>query len=105
MIGVPSFDIPVTLPDDGFTVASEVLLLLQVPPLIPLFNTTDELMHTALGPVIAVGAKRTVCDPPLAIVPKVVRNPADVVKFDVVIGLTTIVRPATADDEISAVIQ
>ena len=59
MVGTPA-DTPVTTPVDGPTVASEVLLLLQVPPDVASVRVIVEPGHTAATPPIAAGVGLTV---------------------------------------------
>jgi hypothetical protein len=47
---------PFTTPDDTFTVAVEVALLLQVPPVIALVNVVDAPAQTESVPVIEEGS-------------------------------------------------
>ncbi len=53
-------DAPYTKPDAGSTVATELTLLLQVPPEVPLLKGDAEPRHTFELPVIVVGRALTV---------------------------------------------
>jgi len=52
-------DTPVTNPDPKTTVATEVLLLLQVPPVVPSVNAVVSPEHTLSVPPIATGSGLT----------------------------------------------
>jgi hypothetical protein len=51
---------PLTMPDDEPTVATVVLLLIQVPPAVASVTVIVEPAHTLVGPLIAAGAGLTV---------------------------------------------
>jgi hypothetical protein len=55
MIVVPAI-MPVRMPAEDPIVATNVLLLLQVPPVIPSVRLMVAPEHTVEGPIIAVGA-------------------------------------------------
>ena len=57
MLAVPALT-PVTAPVDEFTVATPVLVLLQVPPLVVLASVVPEPTQTPNVPVIAAGAEQ-----------------------------------------------
>lgn len=61
MVELPA-DTPVTTPVVAFTVAAEVLLLLQLPPLLLLAKVVVEPMHTNVVPLMvpAFGSGLTV---------------------------------------------
>lgn len=52
MITVVPVAIPVTTPVAGFIVATDVLLLLQLPPLTASVNVITEPVHTVAGPAM-----------------------------------------------------
>lgn len=52
MVVVPALA-PVTMPDDGFTVATEIFPLAHVPPVVALLSVILLDWHTVPGPVIA----------------------------------------------------
>ena len=60
MLVVPGPETPVTTPLVEFTVANEVLLLLQVPPVVASPKAVDKPTQTEATPVIAVGEVFTV---------------------------------------------
>jgi hypothetical protein len=72
MIAVP-IDTPVTTPDDGFTVATETLLLLHTPPLIALVSVADVPGHACgLPPIVpGTGKVSTVIDKVVSLLPQV----------------------------------
>ena len=59
MVGLPA-ETPVTTPVDEPTVASAVLLLLQVPPVVASLNVEELPAQTRPAPVIAAGVGLTV---------------------------------------------
>lgn len=59
MVAIPAF-CPVTIPLPETIVATEISLLLHVPPSGVLPNVTSEFLHTSVGPVITVGIANTV---------------------------------------------
>ena len=50
---------PETVPEPSNTVATPVLLLLHVPPVVPSLSETDEPAHTTVAPAIADGSGST----------------------------------------------
>lgn len=59
MMVVPA-NTPVTTPELGSIVETDVLLLFHVPPMVPSLNVIVDPSHTVEGPVIAVGNGMTV---------------------------------------------
>lgn len=60
MIVAEPADTPVTIPELRPMVAIVVSLLLHVPPVVPSVRVIVEPTHTRDGPVIGIGAERTV---------------------------------------------
>ena len=51
---------PVTTPVPGFATATDMSLLLQVPPAVPSAKVVVDPEHTVVSPVMAAGSKLTV---------------------------------------------
>jgi hypothetical protein len=60
MVAVPPVPIPLTDPIPGSTVATVVLLLLHVPPVVASFNGVEDPEQTLVAPVIDNGKGLTV---------------------------------------------